>query len=204
VKPSRVSFSLLLPLLELVIWVLLVPIPTTLFYLGTRTSTQPSGDVVISTKSGTYTVPQAAMRRIALEGPATRASHLLAALNIPGTIVEALLSLPTSWPHLWRPADLPMNVWRAITLPFFCLPAWWFVGRGFDSVQARQVRWPVALIGTILFIGVVVLFCGLRFGLSGDDRMDDSWPLWGMGLWALLFSVFPLAWLMRRRIPVSE
>jgi hypothetical protein len=197
VKSAR--FSFLFPLLELVISVVLIAVPATLSYFGMRQSTNLKGKAVVSTNLGRITIPQHEMWPIALEGAAMNASHAIATLNIPGTIVEALISIPTSWPHLRQPANLPMDIWRSITLPFFSLPFWWLVGRGFDSVRARQTRWPLTLIGTVLFICFIVLFCGLRFGLSRADRMDESWPLWGLGLWALLFGVFPLAWLLRQR-----
>jgi hypothetical protein len=200
VKRSRVSLSFLLPLLELVIWLFIIPIPTTLLYLGVQASRQDTGDVVVSTKNGTIRGSQSAMRRIALEGPAMRASHAITALNIPATVVEIPISLLASWP-----ANLPSDVWRSFTLPFFCLPAWWFVGRGLDSLWGKKkLRWPITLIGTVLFVGFVILFCGLRFGVSSSEHGDVSWPLWGMGLWAISFSVFPLAWLVCRRTLVPE
>jgi hypothetical protein len=63
-----------------------------------------------------------------------------------------------------------------ITLPFFWLPSWCFLGRGFDSLRARlNLNWPVALLGTLLFFFFVVFFCGFRFELSPDDRIGASW-----------------------------
>ena len=196
-KLTQLSFSLLFPLVELVIWVVLVLAPTTLIYVGLDKS--PHSEV-ISTEIGTFTLSSQEVRRIALESATMKMSHSITALNTPGLFVEMLIDLPISWPSTWHPVRLPVDVWRSITLPFFCLPAWWFVGRGFDFLLGRQkLRWPVALFGTLLSIAFIVLFFGLRFGVPANDRTGGSWILWGMALWALLFSVFPLAWLMRRR-----
>ena len=132
-KLAQFSFSLLFPLLELVIWVILVLAPTTLIYMGLDKS--PHSEV-ISTEIGTFTLSPQEVRRIALESAAMKMSHVITALNTPGVLVEALIDLPISWPLPWHRPRLPLDVWRSITLPFFCLPAWWFVGRGFDSLRA--------------------------------------------------------------------
>lgn len=195
-------FAVLLPLMELVVWVILVPIPTTLIYLGVHTPAQPE---VVHTEIGTFSITPQEARQIAIESASLSTSHAITALNTPGTLVEILISLPTVWPDTWRPVHLPLDIWRSITLPFFCLPAWWFAGRGFDALRSRErLPWPVALFGTLLCIAFVVLFCGLRFEIPAEDRAGGSWVFWGMALWALLFSAFPLAWLMRRRASLSE
>jgi hypothetical protein len=195
---KSVRFSLLLPLGELIIWVILVLAPTTLIYLGLDKS---SHSETISTEIGSFTLSPREVRRIALESATMKMSHLITALNTPGVFVEMLIDLPISWPSTWHPTKLPLDVWRSITLPFFCLPAWWFVGHGFDSVLGRlKLHWRMTLLGTLLRLGFVVLFCGLRFGVPADDRADGSWILWGMALWAFLFGVFPLAWLRQKQV----
>lgn len=66
------------------------------------------------------------------------------------------------------------------------------------------MRWPPALTGTLLFIAFIVLFCGLRFEVPPDERVGESWVLWGIALWILLFGIFPLAWLLRRPAQPAE
>jgi len=197
----RPPFALLLPLLELIIWAILVPAPTTLIYMTVHARSQPEN---LHTEIGTFTVAPQEVRRIAIESAALRTSHVITALNTPGVFFEMLVSLPV-WPFSWHPANLPLDVWRSISLPFFCLPAWWFAGRGFDFLRNRaNLRWPIALLGTLLFISFIVLFCGLRFGVPVEDLADGTWILWGMALWATLFAAYPLAWLMRRGAPLSD
>lgn len=192
-KLTRLPFSFLLPLSELVVWVILIPVPTTLIYMGLHKSTRSE---VIHTEIGDLIVPPEAVRSFAIQSAAWHNSHFITALNAPGIVVEALIH--------WHPTALPMEVWRSITLPFFCLPAWWFVGRGFDSFRNRGIHWQSALSGTLLFVLFIVLYCGLRFQVPPDERVGGSWILWGVAFWTVLFSVFPLAWFRRRPAQTSR
>lgn len=210
-KPSRLPFSFLLPLLNLTIWVLLVLVPTTLFYLSVRASLQHAGNSFNSANRGTYTIQRPAAPRIAAQRTEMEVAHVLTALNIPGLASEILISLPISWPDSWHPLFLPLDIWRAVTFPLFCLPAWWFVGRGFDALWRREKvnAWATS-IATLLSIGFLVLCVGLtitQFAMERDGTIQQSdrlwWPIVGMGLWAFLFAGLPLAWLRERRIRTS-
>jgi hypothetical protein len=130
-----------------------------------------------------------------------RYSRLVTAINLPGVFVEALISLPISWPDSWHPEGLTLDSWRAIILPFFCLPFWWFVGRGTDALLGRRrLHWVTLLLGSILCSCFIVMILGLRFGLPASDRTAESnWIFWGVGCWALAFGVFPLTWIWRGR-----
>ena len=194
-RTLSIRFSFLLPLIELAIWLVIVIVPATLTYLNLRAHTRPGDQVVMRTKRGNFTVPYEAAKRLAFEGPALKASHKITALNMPGFFGEILVSLPTSWPSSWHPEEMILDVWRAIIFPFFALPAWWLVGRGIDSLFYKRKPHNVStVIGTLLFIGFIVLFCGLRFGLSPTERGESSWLLWGLGLWTILFASLPVAW----------
>jgi hypothetical protein len=111
---------------------------------------------------------------------------------------EMLISLPTTWPQSWHPVNVPLFAFRSFVLPFFSLPAWWFVGSGVDNLLGwRQPRWWTLLIGTLLFAGFLVILIGLRFGTSAEDRLDDSWIVLGFGFWTLAFASFPAVWARR-------
>jgi hypothetical protein len=129
---------------------------------------------------------------------AFRFSHFFTALNLPGMFAELLVSLPTSWPAMWHPAAILGDSWRSLSMPFYCLPAWWLVGRGLDSLFARRrMHWALGLTGSLLCVLFLVVFCGLRFGISGPDQ-PESWIFWGLGFWTIGFAVLPVAWITRR------
>ena len=195
-KTLRIRFSFLLPLIELAIWLIVVLVPATLGYFALRSYPHHGNQVMIAN----MTMPYKTARRIALEGPALRASHLISALNMPAFFVDVLISLPTSWPDTWKPDGMVLDVWRTFAFPFFALPAWWFAGRGIDSLLfGRKPGKTVTIISAVLCIGFTVLFCGLRFALTPADREGETWPLWGLALWTALFAAFPAAWLRSRR-----
>jgi hypothetical protein len=115
--------------------------------------------------------------------------------------------LPTTWPSSWHPATISIDAWRSIAFPFYCLPAWRFVGQGFDALRLREkVRLWKTTIATLLSIGFLVLSVGLtitQFAMERDGTVPKSdriwWPIVGMGLWTVLFAGYPLAWLRQRR-----
>jgi hypothetical protein len=206
---SRILYFLF-PLVELLIWVFLVPVPSTLAYLDLRVGPQPSEKQIV-TELGTFYISKQEVRQMALEWPATRASHALTALNMPALAIELLVSLPTSWPDSWHPANLSVDAWRSISFPFFCLPMWWFVGKGFDALQRREKpsMWTT-VIAAIFSIGFLILSVGLtltQFAMEQDGSVTRSdrtwWPILGMALWAILFISFPLAWLRERRTRIQ-
>ena len=200
-KPySRVSFSVLLPLIDLVIWVVLLAVPATLVFLNLERVAQGSGVANIQAEMFSASIPRKQFLSFALQSAAIKSSSTVAAANMPGFFGELLISLPTSWPASWHPAGMMLDTWRAITFPFFCLPAWWLVGLGVDVLlKWRRLHWVTFLTGTLLFILFGVLFFGLRFALTDSERGGLVYPLWGMGLWAGLFAVLPIAWFRQWR-----
>jgi hypothetical protein len=201
-KVIRPSFSVLLPLLELALWVVLIAVPATMVFLNLSQMAHGSPTAHIGSGQFGMQIPREHFLWFAFWSAATRGAHAIAAINIPGIIVEILISLPTSWPHLWHPNGWMMDTWRTVTFPFFCLPAWWFAGLGIDSLLGRRRLYGATfLFGTIFFVVFIVATLGLHFGISDAERTesDMNWVFWGLGLWSLLFAVFPCAWLRHRR-----
>ena len=154
-----------------------------------------SGAVTMHVGKFDMTIPRRRWLLSALEHVSWRHDHTIAALNIPGTPIETLISLPTSWPHLWHPEGLTFPAWRTLTLPFFCLPAWWFVGRGLDAlVRRRSLHWIAYLAGAILCLLCLTALVGFQFGLSASERQDMGWVILGFAFWSLAFGVLPCAW----------
>jgi hypothetical protein len=211
VKTSRLSFALLLPALELAVWLLLVPTQTALIY-GRLQSGMPATAIrqtasyrmdaavpglVLIIPSGQPPPPKFRMFAMALEFGTISNTHIVTSLNLPGTLVEALVSLPVSWPASWHPKGIMLDSWRAIIMPFFCLPFWWFAGRGVDAALGyRRLHWATMLTGSLLCASFLATIVGLRFGLSVDERAEIvDWVFSGLGLWTLAFATFPFVWI---------
>ena len=196
----KLPFSVLLPLLELAIWVVLVAIPATLAYTGldqaARLTVKRPRDSIAGILPNIGDSERWFPLAIALQDRA----HFIAAVNMPAMATEILVDLPTTWPESWHPQQLMLDTWRSLIFPFYCLPAWWFVGRGMDALLGtRRQHWATALFGFAIFLLFAVIFCGLAFGLSAADHEDSGWIFWGLGGWCLLFAVTPCAWFRQWR-----
>jgi hypothetical protein len=198
VRLQRVTFSLLLPILELTLWFVLVPSQAAFVYFRLRRMAPNSADLRLRVGEFAVLIPRTRLLPYAVESVAMRESRTITAVNAPGLLGEIVISLPISWPNSWHPTGLPLFAWRSLVLPFFCLPAWWFVGRGLDALCGWHCpRWWTLLAGTLLSAGFLTLLLGLRFGLSRGDRVDDVWIFLGLALWTLEFALFPALWLRR-------
>jgi hypothetical protein len=201
-KVARASFTVLLPLCELILWIVLIAIPATMNFLNLKQIAHGSLTAHIDLRNFSVDIPRHQFLSFAFSSATNNKAHAITAINIPGIIPEILFSLVTSWPQSWHPAGWILDSWRALIFPFYCLPAWWFAGLGFDSLLGwRRLHWGALLSGSIFFVLFVTLFLGFGFGLSASERADrdSQWILWGTGLWALLFATFPCAWLRQRR-----
>jgi hypothetical protein len=132
------------------------------------------------------------------------------ALNLPGLIIQLPYVITSPDKREWMPADVDFHVWRAITLPLFCLPFWWIAGRGIDALTAlkhRQIapriRWPEVAIGSVWLAGGATLFIG--FLVSPRSDKDINFTLFGAsgGLWAMLGALSVIArfrqWRFRKK-----
>ncbi len=183
----------------------MVLIPTTLVFIRVKHAAQDSDQGALHPRDYSARIRRDAS--FALNAATVRNSRFISGLNIPGTVIEILISLPTSWPSVWHPSSVLPDTWRALTYPLFCLPAWWLVGRGIDALLGRRrLNWATLLTGSLLSLVFLVCFVGLRVELSASDRAKGEWPLVGLALWTVLFGVLPAAWLrqMRFRERVSD
>jgi hypothetical protein len=201
-KVSRASFSVLLPLFELVTWIVLIVVPATLVFLNLNQIAHGSPTAHIDSENFSANIPRQQFWSFAFSSATNSRAHAITAINIPGIIPAILFSLSTSLPQSWHPAGWVLDTWRAVVFPLFCLPTWWFAGLGVDSLLGwRRLHWGTLLSGSIFFFLFVTLFLGFRFGMSASERAegDSDWILWGVGLWALLFATFPCGWLRQNR-----
>ena len=145
---KRISLSLLLPVLELSAWTMLVPTEVGLIYYGAHRATHGASAPLGSAE---LILPPDRWVEYALRWMPLRDSHTIIAANLPGFLPDLLISLPTDQPGKWHPSWASLENWRCFTFPYYCLPAWWFVGYGLDALLARRrVRRAALRTGTIL------------------------------------------------------
>jgi hypothetical protein len=189
----------MLPLFELSVWAVMIPIQAGLMWYWVHETAQNSETVSIHAGQFEVTLPRDRLLTSALISLTSQRSHIITAINLPGMFVEVLISLPTSWPGVWHPEALPVDSWRSCSLPFYCLPAWWLVGRGIDGLLGRRrLHLAMLLTGSILFLIFLVPLVAF-FWAPTSDRADMAWLLPAFGFWALAFGVLPLAWLRQRK-----
>jgi hypothetical protein len=201
VKISRIPFALLLPVLELVIWVALVLAPVTLAYLNFQH--EAAGKLVVWIGTGNFTmmVPRSRFFAVALHSGTFESSHTITALNVPSIFVELPITLATRSQSVWHPYFYMLDDWRALVWPIYCLPFWWFAGTGLDALSGRKpLRWGILLGGTLFFILFALMFCLLQFGESPSERSETIVPIWGCAFWAYLFAFMPAAWIRQWRM----
>jgi hypothetical protein len=196
VRISRVSFSLLLPILELTLWLVLVPTQAAFNYLHLRQTAHGAASLRLEFGELTLDLQRRKFLPFAFESAAMRESEIISSINIPGVFIDALVSRLFGGAIHRNPFEWTWEAWRAISYPFFCLPAWWFAGLGLDALLGwRRPRWWTLLIGTLLCAGSLILLLGLRFVLSAQERAGDNWIFLGFIFWTLAFASFPAAWL---------
>jgi hypothetical protein len=184
-------FSLWLPFFSVVVWLTMVVWPILDSFIGLLPSKG------LGPEGGRLSY----LFLMALHYGAWKNADVIQAVSLPGVFVEALISAVLMHLAAWHPSTMPLKDWRALTLPFFCLPFWWFLGIGIEGlVRVRTLRWPFLTLGTVLSLSFLGVCAGFLFGQSAADRQSTfGWTCWGFGLWGLLFVVFPVAWIRNRR-----
>ena len=191
---------MLLPLLALCVWVVVVAVPITPLYFQLREEAKTAKDKTVKAGDFQYTVTRDQYLSYSLGQAMAGRSQIIVAINPPGNVVETLLSLPTSWPKMYHPEGMEMETWQALMLPLFCLPFWWFAGRGLDAlIGRRRMHWSLFLLGTLLFAGAVLLSAGAMLSMGSVSPDDNPWLPWGVLGWALLLAWMPIGWIVQSR-----
>jgi hypothetical protein len=128
-----------------------------------------------------------------------RRSHTILNINLPGALIESPLTVPVIAALRQRGVPFGIEIWYTLTVPFFCLPIWWFIGRGLDRLLAgeRLHTFSIAF-GSACFIGCTGLLIAL-LSASPADRTDLFTYVPGLILWTIAFAIFPVGWLLRTR-----
>jgi hypothetical protein len=210
-RGDRIPFSHILPVIDLALLVVLVFVPITMTALHLYQASKGSNQVTIHSGQFDMTIQRDQIVPLAIRMVTVSRAHLMMAINLPGIIIEALISLPfhTSPPSTWHPQALLLDTWRALVFPFFALPFWWLVGRGLDSIVSEErLHLSLLLVGTLLSGTCLALTLGSRLGMSVSERIGADWFIRGFAGWTIAFAVLPIAWIMQwirqRREPPAE
>ncbi len=191
---------MLLPLLSLTVWVGIVAVPTTLTFAALQEIGRTGHNATVGVNHFHTTITPQSFLPYALNQAVITRSHAITALNLPGAILAMPVSIATTWPDEWYPKRLDLWTWRALTVPFYCLPAWWLVGTGIDALLGRRrARWPATFLSTFLGGTLLLLLVATAAGHQTPDRVGGLWVYIGLLQWTLLFAALPTAWLRQRR-----
>ena len=149
------------------------------------------------------TIPSDRFLSVAFDRAGWWAEKPATILNAPAKFVDAVVSLLVARKANWHPASLLPSAWHALIYPIYALPAWAYIGLGIDAGIGRCLvrRWNVVL-SLFLALTFAILFCGFRFGMSAAEREGQellSWLIEGFALWAVLFAIPFVAWMLRRK-----
>jgi hypothetical protein len=198
VKPQRISWSFVLPFAELALWSALVVIPTLLMY-GEFYSLHRHENTSTSSAQFDLIVSRGGWLEFSLATVCERRFHTIVNLNLPGALIGAPLTAPVASYFRRNPSAFSVQTWHAVTIPFFCLPAWWFVGLGMEGVLTRKrLNWALRSVGSTLCCACIALAIGILTSPPADSA--DLLPfIPGAIFWAVAFGLFPVNWLVTAR-----
>ncbi len=200
----RLPFSVLLPLIALSVWVAVVAVPLTPLYLQLREEAKTAKDTTVNEGNFQYTVSRDQYVSYHLDEAMKSRADWMTAIDLPGMVGEVISSAFTTWPESWHPQAIELETWRVYIFTFYCLPFWWFAGRGMDALRGRRLHWIALLAGTLLAAWCLVMLFGLAAVKPADPNEGGAWILWGSGLWAALYLPMPVAWVRQWRRARAE
>lgn len=173
--------------------------PVAGLYFPLRDRLPFAGQATLDLGHASFVLSRDRLLHFVLDFGAGRHAHLLTALNMPGFAVETLTSIKT-WPDTWTPEWIGWESWLALILPLYCLPAWWFAGRGMDALFGRRrLDFLSQVIGTALFLIFGILFLGLLLAVPDARNTQGGYILAGIAFWWTLFATIPWDWFRRWR-----
>jgi hypothetical protein len=200
---DRISFSHLLPLIDLTLLVILVFVPITLTALRLYEAANGASSIHLHAGEIDVDLPRSQIIPWAIRVATVPRAPVIMAINLPGVLIQTLISLPahTSPPPTWHPQALALETWQALVFPFFALPYWWLVGCGLDALVSKErLHWSLLLIGTLLCMTWLSITCltlalGFRVDFSAAERAGSGWFIRGFIGWTIGFAILPLAWI---------
>ncbi len=206
-RGDRTPFSHILPVIDLALLVVLVFVPITMTALHLYQASNGSDPVHIHAGQFEMTLSRSQIVPWAIRMETTAKAHLMMAVNLPGILLQALISLPSikTGAQGWHPQALTLQTWQALVFPFFALPFWWLVGCGLDGLLGNErLHWSLLLTGTLLSGTCLTLTLTFRLGMSVSERIGSDWFIRGFAGWTIAFAVLPIAWLAQSIRPRSK
>lgn len=194
-----VKFTVLLPCLALVAWTVIAAVPAVRTYVQLRPIARLGKNATVSAGRFHTTIPPGSFAPFAVNSSVVTRSHALTALNLPGALLEMPVTVALTHPSEWYPKRLDQWTPSLLAMPISCLPAWWLVGLGIDALLGRRrLRWPLALLGSVLCGMFLLLLADYVLGWTPRDQGPGGWVYAGLGMWIALFAVLPATWLLHR------
>lgn len=192
----RTRISLALPAAALLFSISIFGLGAYLSYRNLKKAEQPGTDYI---SLGQFAFPKDRLPSVVLMGTAMNVHGPIVAFNVPAIAIDGFINATLGRDGNWFQQRLGLHLWRVLAYPFLALPAWWFVGRGFDGFSGLARLRKLDLITSVTLTSLAFfLSAGLRFGLSAADREgQDSlgWFIGGLALWGALFAIPAVAWI---------
>jgi hypothetical protein len=192
-KLSKVSYAFWLPAAELAIWSSLVGSPMLLTYVKVSVIERK---VVLSDPWLMYSLSSVCEQR----------RPIIVNLNLPGVLIGTPILVPTVSFLQERSVAYSFRALQTVTIPFFCLPAWWFVGWSLDShLAGKRKHWARLVILSILSAGCIAGCIAIIVGIltsPADKQVLEVLP--GAILWAIIFGAVPAMWLRLRVLELKR
>jgi hypothetical protein len=116
--------------------------------------------------------------------------RLLEAWNFPGVLLGLPITIPVTSTLQHSPSPSIDTVWAAFTSPIFCMPVWWFVGRGLNAaLTGTRPHLAMRIMGTTLF--AIALAGAIAIVVAMDSIDFKPTILAGTVFWTAAFGIFP-------------
>jgi hypothetical protein len=197
-KNGKKSVSVLLPFGALLCSALLPILLALRVYFRLKTAAHGAARVSFGSAALRFTIPTEHLLSFAFSGTGLWAGEPIRAINAPAMLVDLFVSFIFSGNG--HPESILTSTWVILAFPIYALPAWWFVGRGFDGLLNRKrIRVVEMVIGAVLATSFLALAAMTRFGMSAAERGGQAgWYMYGFTFWGLLFAVPFVAWIRQR------
>jgi len=200
VKNGKKSLSLLVPFSALYCSALFTLQSALTLYFRLKIAAHGAPTVSFGSAPYRLTIPTEHLLSFAFSGTALWAEGPIRAIHAPALLVDLFVSFIFSGNGNWHPESILMSTWVILAFPVCALPAWWFLGRGFDGLLNRtRIRVVEMVIGAVLATSFLALAAILGFGMSAAERgyQADSY-MYGFTFWGLLVAVPFIAWIRQR------